>query len=918
VAWSPDGTRIATGGDGLEVRLWDARDGRLHQPVLRQPGRVHWLSWAPDSRRLAAGSFDDDQGPLHEGLSIWDTTSGARVLRVGQVRELRSVAFSPDGRRLAAGGAEGIVRVFDAADGRERAALFTGCLMVSGLAFSPDGRRLYAGGWGMGGVKVFDPARDPRGRGIPSWLEQLAALAFDRDGLRVLGVEWAAGALASVDPFDDVVTVEQVLPVSDSHHWPRGDFAFSPDGGRLAAPTRRDGTVAGVWDLALGRPVTLLRGSGGSVTAVSFRPDGQALATAAAGGPNGRPIVTLWDLASGRAIRTFESGADPVQALAFSDDGRRFAAGGGKKGGPGWVTAWDAETGAVLGTLDRLGLVTSLAFHPDGARLAVADYAETRVHLWDLAAGTLISHPGPNYVSCVGFTLDGKRLAALGYDGNVHLADARTGEAVLVLRSFGPPPGPGAFTPRIAFSPDGSRIAGHYGISHTLNLWDLGPKAGLAAEPEPSDLAGWLRRSRALAEQGELEGAEAASARARTLEDGDPYPWIEHALALWRRRDAPQARDALDRAMRSLPDDAGRWFELGRSLARLDRAKEAETALAKARSLLERRLSRAPDDEAAAAALAEVLPGAGESRGWTTLRPAVMTSAAGATLTRLPDGSVLAGGLNPVADTYTVEAMADLVGITALRLEALPDPSLPHHGPGRDFSGNFHLDEVRLSAASQPGGAAPVHLCRADADYWDPRPGYSGVSGTLDPDTSTFWSIWPRTGQPHCAVFQAADPIGTSAGTRLRVELASRTAAAHAILGRFRLSVTNRPVPFFELRLMHLKADTERNGLARLGAAYSLLGDWGSASAVLERAAARPDPAALDVFLLALARHHMGRADEARSECDRAIGRLRTDPDGDETHDVAAEALTTIRGLSLDDAESLLRDAAFPADPFAP
>ena len=82
------------------------------------------------------------------------------------VAALWSVAFSPDGTRLATGGKEGIVRVFDAADGRERAALFTGCQNVSGLAFSPDGRRLHAAGWGMGGVKVFDPARDPRGRGF--------------------------------------------------------------------------------------------------------------------------------------------------------------------------------------------------------------------------------------------------------------------------------------------------------------------------------------------------------------------------------------------------------------------------------------------------------------------------------------------------------------------------------------------------------------------------------------------------------------------------------------------------------------------------------------------------------------------------------------------------------------------------------
>ena len=115
-----------------------------------------------------------------------------------------------------------------------------------------------------------------------------------------------------------------------------------------------------------------------------------------------------------------------------------------------------------------------------------------------------------------------------------------------------------------------------------------------------------------------------------------------------------------------------------------------------------------------------------------------------------------------------------------------------------------------------------------------------------------------------------------------------------------------------------LKADPERNGLTRLGAAYYLLGDWAAAAAVLERAAARPDAPALDGFLLALARHHLGRPDEARSDCDRALERLRTERAEEETRDVAVEALMTIRGLGVDEAESLLLDAAFPADPFAP
>ena len=179
-------------------------------------------------------------------------------------------------------------------------------------------------------------------------------------------------------------------------------------------------------------------------------------------------------------------------------------------------------------------------------------------------------------------------------------------------------------------------------------------------------------------------------------------------MSLYRRGDSPRRRDALARAMEALPDDPGRWIDLGRSLGRLGRTEESETVLAKARSLCERRLSRAPDDEAAAAALAELLPEADASPGWTVLQPDVMTSAAGATLTRLPDGSVLAGGPNPAVDTYTVEAMTGLSGITGLRLEAIPDPSLPRHGPGRDpVSGNFHLDAIRLSTVAGPVGPGP-------------------------------------------------------------------------------------------------------------------------------------------------------------------------------------------------------------------
>src|SRR5262249_28722360 len=148
-------------------------------------------------------------------------------------------------------------------------------------------------------------------------------------------------------------------------------------------------------------------------------------------------IVTLWHLDSGRAIRTFEAGPDLVRIIGFSGDGLKLAAGGGTSlDAPGWVTVWDAKTGAVLGALDRVGVVSFRAFHQDGTRLALADISRQEIHLWDVVEGTLITNPGPDAVSCVGFTPDGNRIAAIGYDGNVHLSDTLTGEEVLVLRGF--------------------------------------------------------------------------------------------------------------------------------------------------------------------------------------------------------------------------------------------------------------------------------------------------------------------------------------------------------------------------------------------------------------------------------------------------------------------------------------------------
>ena len=126
----------------------------------------------------------------------------------------------------------------------------------------------------------------------------------------------------------------------------------------------------------------------------------------------------------------------------------------------------------------------------------------------------------------------------------------------------------------------------------------------------------------------------------------------------------------------------------------------------RARVSAEKRLSATPDDEPAAWVLADLLRDEmAELRDGnrSILVPSEMTSAGGATLTRLPDNSILVSGSNLDRDRLTLIARADLTRVTGVRLEAIPDPSLPVFGPGRERSfGAVHLSAS--SAAVAPGG----------------------------------------------------------------------------------------------------------------------------------------------------------------------------------------------------------------------
>ncbi|HEV2383620.1 MAG TPA: PSD1 and planctomycete cytochrome C domain-containing protein [Terriglobia bacterium] len=209
-----------------------------------------------------------------------------------------------------------------------------------------------------------------------------------------------------------------------------------------------------------------------------------------------------------------------------------------------------------------------------------------------------------------------------------------------------------------------------------------------------------------------------------------------------------------------------------------------------------------PELEAAQEGWETKLRAAGKD--WTTLTPGQSSSAGGATLTVLPDGSVLASGKNPQADTYTLTARTDLPSITGVRIEVIQDPSLPQHGPGRDPEGNFFLSALEIETASADKGDAAkpsgkVAFKEAIAD--EEQSGY-GIKNLLkaSEEGPKGWAIEPApSSKPFTrqAVLIPDKPFGFEHGTLLTIRLKHQLRHSSRNLGRFRLSLTSSADPKF-------------------------------------------------------------------------------------------------------------------------
>ncbi len=175
--------------------------------------------------------------------------------------------------------------------------------------------------------------------------------------------------------------------------------------------------------------------------------------------------------------------------------------------------------------------------------------------------------------------------------------------------------------------------------------------------------------------------------------------------------------------------------------------------------------------------------------GWEIIKPTKVTGGKGTTFKELSDTSVLVGGNSPASETYTIKLKTKESGITAIRLECLTHPSLPHNGPGRAFNSNFVLGEfeAEISPASGGGKLQRIQFKRAAADY--SQKNYN-IATAIDGNQGTGWAVdGPTRKENRVAMFITDKTFGFESGTDLTIRLQFQFGSIHSI-GRFRLALT--------------------------------------------------------------------------------------------------------------------------------
>jgi len=289
VAVTPDGARVEASGYH-EVTAWNVADAAPAGRLQGLPERTYDVAFSKDGKWMAVAGGDPG---LYGLAKLYALEPGAEPKFVRDMAEAQdavfAVAFSPDGAKVAAAGADRVLRVYDTAKGELLFQVEDHADWILDVAFSPDGKLL---------------------------------------------------ATASRDKSSKVFDVEkkESLVTFPGHAQPVYGVLFAPDG-KAVVSAGGDAQVR-IWTIdGEAKEARKIGGFGGAVFAIALSPDGQALAGAGADHK-----VHLFNFADGKVLRTLEGHKDWVYSAAFSPDGKLVASGGWD----GEVRLWNFEDGKPL------------------------------------------------------------------------------------------------------------------------------------------------------------------------------------------------------------------------------------------------------------------------------------------------------------------------------------------------------------------------------------------------------------------------------------------------------------------------------------------------------------------------------------------------------------------------------------------